>query len=145
MNPVSEGEKIPAAGTPVWLKRTLLGLLFASAVAGIIFGGRLARKSAAGLSGRLRNDPAVTNRLNELQTFFEKSGPEEPAEEIVCQGVILTVNRGARVVINGEAVKTGEIIGGAKVLEITASNVLVECNGQTHRLAPGESFSPEKN
>ncbi|MDD3276254.1 MAG: hypothetical protein PHP93_04295, partial [Kiritimatiellales bacterium] len=121
-----------------------LSLLFASAGAGIIFGGLFARKATAEWSGRLLNQPAVTNRLSEVQTFFEKPSVSRPVEEIVCQGVILTANRGARVVINGETVKIREVVGGAKILEITASNVLVECNGETHRLAPGESFSPGK-
>lgn len=134
MNPVFEDKKSPE--TPVWRKRLLLTLIFAFTLAGLIAGGFFLWKSAA--------YPSLETRIGSLQTFFEKSAPESKVQEILCQGVIVTANRGNRVTLNGEAVEVGATIAGVTVVEITASNALLECNGKVTPLAPGESLIPRK-
>jgi hypothetical protein len=143
MNPVFEEEKVPVTGTPVWLKRTLLTLLFISAVAGFIFSALVVRQTAAGFSANIIGNPAVETRINDLHAFFEKSVPEPSSGGLLCQGIIRTATRGNRVVFNGEAFEAGATVNGIKILEITASNVLVECNGTITPLVPGESYTPE--
>ncbi|NOU36742.1 MAG: hypothetical protein HOO88_08230 [Kiritimatiellaceae bacterium] len=144
VNSIPEKEKAPLKSTPAWLKRSLLVLLFASAAGGFFFCARLVRTSTTGIPAVLSKKPIQKSKFSGLQSFFEKAVPAKPEETILCQGVILSANRGSRAVINGQVVKIGSVVNGARVLEITASNVLVRCNGETRRLAPGERFTPKK-
>ncbi|MFA7256182.1 MAG: hypothetical protein WC047_01220 [Kiritimatiellales bacterium] len=68
----------------------------------------------------------------------------EPVNAITCQGLLKDKEGVAMAFIDGQIVATGETIGDMRILEITASNILVECRGKTCRLSPGETFTPEK-
>jgi hypothetical protein len=90
-----------------------------------------------------KNSPAETR--SRKQPLFEKTTPAKPSSStVVCQGTILSKGYGPIAIINGQPAKTGSLINGVKIVEITASNVLIECRGKTRRLSPGDSFTPGK-
>lgn len=145
MNPAYEDGSQTAKSTLARIKWPLIILLVAAVIAGSVFGVLKVRRSAGGgSSGSPDQETALGTQLNKMNAFFKKTAPDQPAGTILCQGVILSATRGARAIINGETAGTGVVVNGARILEITASNVLVECNGQTRRLAPGESFIPKR-
>lgn len=144
MNLISEEKNAPINTTPVWLKWLLLFLLFVSSATGFIFCSSMLQRSTSGLFKTLGKKPAIEASLNNLQAFFEAATPSSTTNIILCQGTIITKDKGAIAIINGKPTKTGAVINGIRILEITASNVLVECNGKTRILKLGESFTPKK-
>ena len=145
MNPTFAEEKAVTETTPVWLKRTLLFLLFGSAIAGFA---SIALKS----DGLFPASPGqqfksgIVNSTGFLN-FSEKPGSgrrNSSDNTIFCQGTLIGENGKAMAVINGQTVSVGITIDGVKIMKITRSHVLVEFNGKTRRLAPGESFTPGK-
>lgn len=147
MNLISEQKNVPINTTPVWLKRLLLFLLLASSAAGFILNSSMLQQSTSSLFKTLVKKPAIENKLDGLQAFFEAATPSTTTATtniILCQGTIISKEKGALAIINGKPAKTGAVINSSRILEISASNVLVECNGKTRRLAPGEYFIPKQ-
>ena len=139
---------VTAKPTPVWFKWTLLALLFAFSAAGFASSTFLTKKSARLFSGTLGNQ-----LKSGIMDFGGSSGfrgkPDSSRwnhfdNTITCQGTIICENGKALAMINGRTTAVGGTINGARILEITASNVVVECNGKIRRLAPGKSFTPGK-
>jgi hypothetical protein len=144
MDTIPEKSGDMSKGTPVWLKRLLIALLFISAAAGFIFSSSILLKSTSGLFKTLGKKPAIENNINHLQSFFEAAAPSTTTNIILCQGIIITRDRGPLAIINGKPAKTGTVINGVRILEITANNVRTEYNGKIRGLKPGESFIPKK-
>lgn len=139
-------ERVTAGNeTPLWLKRTLLVLLFGSAAAGFIFTVFTIHHSLNGHSKVIdRQVPALEIKRDDMPAIFQKSALVQSTEIILCQGVVSSANGQAKAIINGETVETGAVVSGATILEITAGDVLIECNGITSRIAPGESYNPRR-
>jgi hypothetical protein len=140
MDQAPEEKKTSLKGTPAWLKRSLLVLLFASAAIGFIYSTRWIFPSTNGAAKFSGSKPVIKNNSFATKPFRSESAPQT----ILCQGLSHNETRGTKAVINGKVVDPGSVIDGVRVLEITTSNVLVECRGETRRLAPGERFSPKK-
>jgi hypothetical protein len=139
MDQVSEEKNTPLKATPAWLKRFLLVLLFASATAGFVFSARTALPSTDGVANFIGSTPFIKSSSFIEESFHSESAPLT----ILCQGLSHNENRGTKAVINGKVVQPGSVIEGVRILEITTSNVLVECKGEIRRLAPGERFTPK--
>lgn len=75
--------------------------------------------------------------------FLDKTGLTKI--EIICHGMGVGKDGISRAVIDGKIVAPGTTIRGMKIIDINASNILVECNGRSLRLEPGERVAPEKN
>jgi hypothetical protein len=144
MDTLSKKNDAISKSTPGWLKWLLIALLFASASAGFIFSSSILWQSTSGFFTNLGKKPAIENHLNHLQSFFETATPSSTTNIILCQGTIITRDRGPLAIINGKPAKTGAVINGVRIIEITTNNVLIEYNGKTRRLKPGESFIPKK-
>lgn len=141
MDQVLEEKNTPLReGTPTWLKRSLLVLLFASAAIGFSYSTRWIFPSTAGVAKFSGNKPVIKNSAFTTKPLHSGAAPQT----ILCQGLSHNESRGTKAVINGKVVEPGSVIDGVRVLEITTSNVWVECRGETRRLAPGERFSPKK-
>jgi len=151
MKSVLNRKKTSAGKTPPWLNRILLVLLFASAVAGFFFSTTRIRHPAIKIPAFLNKLPSYFNRpdvpqktheFGDFVVFRDKSGLTEIA--IVCHGMGVGKDGLSRAVIDGKIVAPGAIIRGMKIIEISASNILVECSGKSLRLEPGERVAPEK-
>ncbi len=151
MKPVLKRKKISVGKTPPWLKRVLLVLLFASTVAGFFFSAIRIRHPAIKIPAFFNkipsyfNKPALLSKTQEFGDFVvfrDKSGLTEIA--IVCHGMGVGKDGLSRAVVDGKIVAPGAIIRGMKIIEISASNILVECSGKSLRLEPGERVAPEK-
>ena len=138
--------------TPPWLKWLLIVLLFISTVAGIFFSTIIVRPSAINIPSFFNKTPSFLKpsaRLNQTGDFGDpvvfrgKSGLTEI--EIVCHGMGVGKDGLSRAVIDGKIVAPGTVIRGMKIVEISASNILVSCNGGNFRLEPGERVTPEKS
>jgi hypothetical protein len=149
MKSVLKRKKISVGKTPSWLKRFLLVLLFASTVAGFIFSTTRARHSAIKIPAFFNKIPSFFNKpvslkkageFGDFVVFRDKSGLTEI--EIVCHGMGVGKDGLSRAVVDGTIVAPGAIIRGMKIVEINASNILVECSGKSLRLEPGERVAP---
>lgn len=143
--PASEGK------TPPWLKRILIALLLASAVAGFFFSTTGFRRPEIKIPEILNKIPSYFNRpaplpktqaFGDFVVYRDKSGLTEIA--IVCHGMGVGKDGISRAVVDGTIVAPGAIIRGMKIVAISASNILVECSGKSLRLEPGERIAPEK-
>jgi hypothetical protein len=139
MDQVPEEKNTPLKATPAWLKRFLLVLLFASAAAGFVFSARTTLPSTDGVANFIGSKTFIKSSSFIEESFHSGSAPLT----IICQGLSHNENQGTKAVINGKVVQSGSVIDGVRVLEISTSNVLVECRGESRRLAPGESFTPK--
>ena len=140
VNLLSEEKKAAATSTPAWLKWPLLAIFFISALIGFISSFPNIRHPTAGFPMAIKQA-----KPNTMQTFFGKAVPVRPPETVLCQGTIISADRGALAIIDGQSAKVGSVVSGVRIIEITASNVLVECNGKTRRLAPGEKIYQQNN
>lgn len=127
------------------LKQLLIVILFSSAIIGYVstvFILRPKKSQYCTVTGKQpASNPKTPVRLQEPRQKALFSGKEKP---VICQGVIITTNGQLRAVFNGKPIASGKKSGRVRILEVTTSNVLVECNGQQRRLLPGESFVPGK-
>jgi hypothetical protein len=134
--------------TPVWLRRTLIAGLIISAVAGFTLNGLQIHRGFSAWSSLADGSAAETSGgFTEWAARVEHSvsRPKTAAfKGVVCQGVITGDEGGALAVINEQTVAAGSRINGVNIVNITASNVLVECRGETRLLEPGDSFVPGK-
>ena len=151
MKSVLERKNTAVGKTPSWLKRLLLVLLLASTVAGFFFGTLMVRRSAVKIPSFFNKIPSFFNKSVSLKksgefgdfvVFRDKTGLTEI--EIICHGMGVGKDGLSRAVIDGKIVAPGAIIRGMKIIEISASNILVECSGKSLRLEPGERVAPEK-
>jgi hypothetical protein len=127
MNPIIAGKNGPVkTGSPL-RKRVLFVLLVVSATAGVALNMPVIRQSATGVS-----------------SLFEKAAFVLPGKTVTCQGMLVGKNGVALAFIDGQTVESGAVVSGVQVFEITATRVLVGCNGETRLLSPGESFTPGK-
>lgn len=136
--------------TPAWAKWILLTLLFSAAAGGIATGGwilyRQVRSAAhAGIPLPRpvadQTDPAKGDaETPQGKTLLDLI--KWPSEAIVFQGTGAGRNGELIAMISGESVAAGEELNGVRVLEISKRNVLLEFNGQTYRLEPGEQLKP---
>jgi hypothetical protein len=149
MKSVLKRKKISVGKTPAWLKRLLLVLLFASTVAGFFFSTTGVRPSTIKIPSFLNRIPSFFNKpvslkksgeFGDFVVFRDQSGLTEI--EIVCHGMGVGKDGLSRAVIDGTIVAPGAIIRGMKIVEINASNILVECSGKNLRLEPGERVAP---
>jgi hypothetical protein len=152
MNSILKRKKTSVGKTPPWLKRLLLVLLLASTVAGFSLGTLMVRRSAGDIPSlfnkipSLFNKPAAFPRIGESEdfmVFLDKTGLTKI--EIICHGMGVGKDGISRAVVDGKIVAPGAVIRGMKILDINVSNILVECNGKSLRLEPGERVTPEKN
>lgn len=150
MNPVLR-KKTSVRKTPPWLKWFLLILLFASTIAVFFSRMPMVRRPAIKIHSLLSRIPSRSSQsanrkdadeFGDFTVFRDKSGLTEIA--IVCHGMGVGKDGLARAVIDGKIVAPGAIIRGMKIIEISASNILVECSGKSLRLEPGERVAPEK-
>lgn len=134
--------------TPAWLKRTLLFLLFAFSAAGFVSSALLTKKSANWFSSVLgrqfKSGTTGFRGSSGISCKTDSSRWDRFNNTITCQGTIIPKNGKALAMINGKTITVGGTINGVRVLGITDSHVLIEWNGETRRLAPGKSFTPEK-
>jgi hypothetical protein len=151
MNPALGKEKKSVRKTPPWLKWLLLVVLFASTGAGFLSRTFRVRHSAVDIPAFFNKIPSLFNKANLLQksgefgdfvVFRDKSGLTEIA--IVCYGMGVGKDGLSRAVIDGKIVAPGAVVRGMKIIEISASNILVECSGKSLHLEPGERVTPEK-
>ena len=151
MKSVLKKEKTSVGKTPPWLKRILLVLLFASTIAGFFFGALMVRRSVIKTPSFFNRIPSFFNKSVSLKktgefgdfiVFRDKTGLTEI--EIICHGMGIGKDGLSRAVIDGKIVAPGAIIRGMRIIEISASNILVECSGKSLRLEPGERVAPEK-
>lgn len=149
MNLSAAGDPTQTRTTPTGLKWILLFLLFASAIAGFASSAFLFKKSARLLPASIgqRFKPGAMN-FSGFSNFVEKTDsvhwPSFSDGPVSCQGIMTGENGKSLAIINGLTVSNGVTVNGVKILEISRSNVLVECRGEPRRLAPGESFIPDK-
>jgi hypothetical protein len=147
MNLTSAEKKAPAKPTPLWLRRSLLCLLFGSAFIGLAFGIFLLKTPVKPDTSSLKQQfRAKSSNSRNTSSLIEKAALEHlnSADNIVCQGTLVGKNGKALAIINGQTVSLGMTIDGAKILKIDSNYVEVECAGKKHRLKPGESFTPSK-
>lgn len=148
MSPNPESGIIPAKNTPVWAKWILIILLFASSLAGFFSNRVLLKKTTSRFSAAL-SQPSNPNAAN-FSSFSKLSNKIDSDrrifsdDTIICQGTIIRENGKSLAMINGYTAAVGSTINGLRILKITSSNILVEYKGETHRLVPGERFSPRK-
>ena len=151
MKSVRQREKKSVGKTPPWLNRVLLVLLFASTVAGFFFSTTRIRHPAIKIPEFFNKFPSFFSRpalppkakeFGDFVVFRDKSGLTEI--EIVCRGMGVGKGGLSRAVVDGKIVAPGAIIRGMKIIEISSSNILVECSGKILRLEPGERVAPEK-
>ena len=151
MESVLKREKKSAGKTPPWLKQLLLVLLLASTVAGFFFGALMVWRSVIQTPSFFNKFPSFFNKSVSLKkagefgdfiVFRDKTGLTEI--EIVCHGMGVGKDGLSRAVVDGKIVAPGAIVRGMKIIEISASNILVECSGKSLRLEPGERVAPEK-
>jgi len=139
--PATLSEESTVKPTSPWLKWTLLILLFTSAAAGCFFAALQVRTSAAFLPSLLhaetKHEPGA---FGDFQTLLGKATSGQTENTLTCQGMIFDEKGGALAILNGQTTAAGAIINGVRILEITVSNVLVECNGETRRLGSGDRF-----
>lgn len=149
MKSVLKRKKTSAGKTPAWLKRLLLVLLFGSTVAGFFFSTTRVQPSAIKVPSFFNKIPSFFNKSpllpktresGDFVVFRDQSGLTEI--EIVCHGMGVGKDGISRAVIDGTIVAPGAVIRGMKVIEINASNILVECRGKNLRLEPGERVAP---
>lgn len=144
----NEEEKVPAKLTPAWLKRTLIVLLFVFSAAGFASSTFLFKKAVSllpKLSGQpFKIDTTEHKNFSLLAEKKDASRWDFPKDAITCQGTIVHESGKALALINGKVIPVDGVVNGFRILEITASNVLIECDGETHRIVPGKSFTPEK-
>ncbi len=147
MSPNPESEIIPAKTTPVWAKWILIILLFASSLAGF-FSNRVLLKKTTSLFSAALSQPSNPNAANfssfsKLSNKIDSDRQKFSDATMICQGTIVRENGKSLAMINGHTATVGGTINGIRILKITSSNVLIECNGETRRLVPGERFSPK--
>jgi hypothetical protein len=149
MKSILKREKNSVGKTPSWLKRILLVLLFASTVAGFLFGTTRVRHPAIKIPSFFDKIHPFFNKsvslkkageFGDFMVFRDKTGLTEI--EIICHGMGVGKDGLSRAVIDGTIVAPGAIIRGMKIIEINASNILVECSGKNLRLEPGERVAP---
>lgn len=148
MDPNPESGTAPAKTTPAWIKWALLTLLFTASLAGFFSNGLLFKKTAGMFSNALSQESGSTaanfGGFSKLSKKIDSDRQSFSDDNIICQGTITRENGKSLVMINGRTAAAGGTINGLRILKITSSNVLIECNGETRRLAPGERFSPRK-
>ena len=146
MNSVFE-KNAPAKNTAPWLKWLLLILLFASTIAGYFLSPLMIRKFTTGNSSVFKKKVGLPKaaEFHGFMAFREKTGFTPSEIKMICHGMGIGQDGTARAVIDGKILKPGTIIRGMRLLEINASNILVECNGKILSLSPGERFVTENN
>jgi hypothetical protein len=145
MNPIIAGKNGPVKTAPPWRKRVLLVLLVISATAGVALNMPVIRQSATEVSSLFNEEKdSGTGRFSKFQTLFKKASFARLGETVTCQGMLVGENGVALAFIDGQTVESGATVSGVQVFEITATKVLVGCNGETRLLSPGESFTPGK-
>lgn len=142
-------EKTALPGTtPVWLKWILLTLLFASAIAGFSSGRFFFKKSAilhpVSLGQKLGSGTTNCGGISKISGKINSCLRNFSDGTIICQGTIIREKGKALAMINGRTASVGSTVNGVRIREINAGNILVEYNGQTRRLNPGERFEPKK-
>lgn len=124
---------------PNRLKWPLIVLLFGAATAGLVFG---TFKFSRGIK-----IPQAKSRSSEFPAPEPLPAGRQtivfaPGKPVVCQGTIIDTNKRIWAVFNQKPVTAGDTAGGAKILKITPTNVVINLNGQTQSLLPGGSFIP---
>jgi hypothetical protein len=144
MNPVTEDKQTPLKPAPVRLKRFLLGLLFICTIGGFIAGALSIRKTLIEFPALIDSKTKPTaDKTGGFQALFEKAALSKPDSAPLYQGVIVGKEGQPMAVINGQATRSGTVTNGVRILEITENSLLIECNGETRRLRPGERLAPE--
>jgi hypothetical protein len=148
MNPNPESHKTSDKTTPAWLKWTLISVMFASALAGFFSNGILLKKMLSPflttLSKRSDASAPAFSGFSKLSNKIDSDRQKFSDATLICQGTIVRENGKSLAMINGHTATVGGTINGIRILKITSSNVLIECNGETRRLVPGERFLPIK-
>lgn len=129
----------------MWIKRMLLVLLFGFTASGFILGARHFHQSSSGTAKT--SDETLFHKpgLFSKAASAGKKTPIQPKGAIICNGTVISESGYGLAVINGRAVPSGSIVDGVKIIQITGSNILIESDGKTVRLAPGEIFVPKKH
>lgn len=142
----------PARTTPRGLRNALLILLIGSAATGLIFSvfsfysgasaitTLIMHPSAKSLRSDYSRTRIRTDEWNRLFNQVEVNPNDNSSGRIVCQGMLIGENGGAVAAVNNQVAMPGSIINGALIRSISMSNIVVEYNGQTHRLGAGETL-----
>jgi hypothetical protein len=148
MDPNPENETSPAKTTPKWVKWTLISVMFTSALVGFFSNGILLKKMLRPFSTTLSNQSSSSEvafgGFSKLSNKIDSDRQKFSDVAIICQGTIIRENGKSLAMINGHTATVGGTINGVRILKITSSNVLIECNGETRWIAPGERFLPIK-